>query len=67
MYQTTIKKAHAVQEVYREHKKEGVTNIGIYRKYIKNQFFISEKTFYSLLTVNVNQELRKLEKLKEKS
>jgi hypothetical protein len=61
---TTIEKAKDVQDLYREHKKEGVTTVGIYRKYIKNKFFISERVFYRLLAVNVNQELRRLENKK---
>ena len=39
----------AVVEVYDAYSKEGLSNIEIYRRYIKNIFFISKSTFDNYL------------------
>jgi len=60
--QTATKRRHyekvlAVQTVYLDKKKDGVTGIHIYRQYIEHQFFISYRTFNSYLEKNAKREL----------
>lgn len=54
-----LDKVEKVQRIYRENKREEVTNVGIYRKFIENVFYIGERQFYRYLAINVNQERRK--------
>ena len=60
-----LKKIEAIQRVYLQHKKDGVTSIGIFRVYIKEQFYINKRTFYRYLEVNVNREMRRIKDSKK--
>lgn len=61
VHKNTLLKVLAVQEVYLEHKHEGVTNVYIFKKHIKPVFFISERTFYRYLGINAKKEIRQFE------
>jgi len=47
-----IKKVKCVNDIYDEHSRKGLSNATIYRNYIKEQFFISERTFYRFLKID---------------
>lgn len=49
-----------VQEVYLEHKQEGVTDVHVFRTYIEEQFFICERTFRKYLGINAKRELKQI-------
>lgn len=63
------KKVQAVQAIYLAHKREEVTNIGIFRKYVQQQFYIkSERQFYRYLAIRpqfLKAEIARLEALAE--
>lgn len=46
-----------IQQVYREHKKNGATDRWIFRNVIEEQYRISERTFYNYLTTPAKREL----------
>lgn len=54
-------RAKAIQDLYNEHKKEGVTTMHVFRTYIRPRFFISISAFYNYLSVPATRELKKLE------
>jgi hypothetical protein len=60
-----LTKVRAVQDLYQEHKKPGVTDVHIYKTYIYPQYYISKPTFYKYLSINAKRELAQIaEKLK---
>lgn len=48
-------------EVYKQHKHYDVPDTQIFRKYIYPVFFISKRTFQTILGTNINKELAKFE------
>lgn len=49
-----------VQEVYLKHHRDGVSDIFIYRNYIKPVFHISVRTFRTYLATNAKFQLKQL-------
>ena len=47
-----------IQNIYLQHKEEGVTGEFIYHKIIRPNYFISRATFYKYLRRNAKKELR---------
>lgn len=56
-----LQRAKAIQDLYNEHKRDGVTTAYIFRTYIQPRFYISIATFYNYLSVPAIRELKKLE------
>lgn len=54
-------KVEKVQEIYYTHKEEGISNRFIWRKYVEPVFFISERTFYEWLGINVKLRRKQME------
>jgi hypothetical protein len=46
-----LKKVLEIQIIYRAHKREEVTSIGIFRIHIRDKYFCSERTFYRYLEI----------------
>lgn len=59
--ENTIRKALAVQEVYLVYQGRHLSNVKIYELHIKEQFFISERTFYRYLSMNARKLVRQFE------
>lgn len=55
-----LEKVLAVQTIYREYSAKGSTGIWIYENLIKDNFFISKRTFDNYLTIPASRELKKL-------
>lgn len=53
-------KCKAVNEVFDSESRKGYTNAHIYRTYIRDSFFISERAFYRMLKVDFDRELKQL-------
>jgi hypothetical protein len=51
-----------VQKVYQDNYVEGIPSTVMHRNYIAPEFNISVQTMREYLAINVNQELRRLEK-----
>lgn len=60
--ESTTRRALAIQEIYLEHSARGLSNVYIFRNYIKPVYFISERTFYRYLGRNAKKEVRQFEK-----
>ncbi|RME95480.1 MAG: hypothetical protein D6772_13085 [Bacteroidetes bacterium] len=58
-WESTLRRALAVQEIYLQHKHEGVMNTFIYRRFVKPQVPISERTFQRYLEIPAKKLLRK--------
>ncbi len=54
-----------IQEIYREHQKNGATDRWIYKNRIEPRYRISERTFYTYLTTSARRELEKLKQAEE--
>ncbi len=50
-----------VQEIYLEYQEKGLSNIAIWRRYIRDVYHISLTTMYNYLAVNAKGELKKIE------
>jgi len=46
-----LKKVKEVNEIYLEHSRRGASPGYIYRCYIRDQFYISRRTFFRYLTI----------------
>jgi hypothetical protein len=55
-----LQRALMVQEVYRKHSQEGVTDVYIFEHYIRERFLIGKRTFYNYLALPASRELQKL-------
>ncbi|MEO0337602.1 MAG: hypothetical protein AAF242_00165 [Bacteroidota bacterium] len=55
------KKVQAVQKIYREHKEEGITDGYIWRKHIKDVFYIGKSTFTRYMTISASREIKTIE------
>lgn len=60
-----FKRIIKVQEVYAEHKREGLTDVYIFRKHVKPTFCISYRTYTKYLATNAKREIRLIEEYKE--
>lgn len=56
-----LMKVEKVQELYHTHKEDGITNRYIWRKYVAPVYYISERTFYDWLSINVKLRRKQLE------
>lgn len=56
-----FKRVKQVQDVFLEHKKDGVTTAYVFNTYIKDRFHIGICTFYKYMAVNARKELKALE------
>lgn len=54
-------KVLAVQDTYQSHKKEGISSRYVYRVYIRQVYFISERTLYHYLTINAKKALSNID------
>lgn len=52
-----LKRVRAVCEVYQKYRTLGVNNRTIWKLYIKDVYFISERTLYNYLGVNYKKPL----------
>jgi hypothetical protein len=52
-----FKKVKAINEIYLENSKRGLTAENIYRLYIRDRFFISRSSFYRYLTIPYKKEI----------
>lgn len=41
-----------VNRIYDEHRRSGLSNVEIWRRYVYPRFFISERTFYNMLNAS---------------
>ena len=41
-----------VNRIYDEHRRSGLSNVEIWRRYVYPKFFISERTFYNMLNAS---------------
>lgn len=51
------KRVLKVQEIYLLHKPKGLSNRAIFKKYVRDNFIISEATFYNYLAINAKAKL----------
>ena len=56
-----LQRVKAVNELYDELTKQGISNEYIYHNHIRNQFHISRSTFYEYLCIDYEKELNKIE------
>lgn len=56
------KKVLAVQKIFLEKYEEGQFKSTIYKRYIRDKFYISERTFWRYLDTNAKKEIKRLEK-----
>ena len=61
-----LRRAIKVQKIYIEHQDSGLPNREIFKRYIKDRWDITERTFYEYLTIPAQRELNKLEKIDNK-
>jgi hypothetical protein len=52
------KKVTAIQAVYDIHARIGLTNEEIYRRYIRDVFFVSRSTFYKYITISIPKDFK---------
>ena len=41
-----------VNRIYDEHRRSGLSNVEVWRRYVYPKFFISERTFYNMLNAS---------------
>ena len=56
-----LKRVLAIQTIYRAHKREEVTSIGIFRAHVHPTYFISPRTFYRYLEIPAAKLLKEIE------
>lgn len=56
-----LKRVKEVQDLYRQHWKDGVTSVYVYNTFIYPRFHISPRTFNEYLGINVAQEQKEIE------
>lgn len=57
-----LSKVIEVQNIVKEHKKFGATQVFIFKMYIEKQFHISQSTFNRWMSTPAHMDLRKIEK-----
>ena len=50
-----------VNRIYDSHRKSGLSNVEIWRRYVYPKFFISERTFYNILNASASIDTRKVQ------
>jgi hypothetical protein len=58
-------KVKKVNELYLHYKMDGLTTVYIFRKYIHPIYPMHEDTFYKLLGINYERQLRQIEESKK--
>ena len=56
-----LRRAIKVQDVYLEHCESGLSNREIFKRYIKDRWDITERTFYEYLALPAKRDLKRLE------
>jgi len=56
-----LQKIIDIQNVYLEHKANGVTGEYIYQRYISNVYRISRGTFYRYLGINAKRKIKEID------
>lgn len=51
-----------VNRIYDSHRRSGLSNVEIWRRYIYPKFFISERTFYNILNASAVIDTEKVQK-----
>lgn len=56
-----LRKILAIQTEYLKHKQEGISTRYVFNHYIRDKFYITERTFWRYLAINAKRELKLLE------
>lgn len=59
--ESVVYRALEVQELYRQHKEEDLSNVYIFRKYIRPEHRISIRTFYRYLAIPARRIIKQIE------
>ena len=54
-----------VNRIYDEHRRSGLSNVEIWRRYVYPQLFISERTFYNMLNASAVIDIEAVEREKQ--
>lgn len=54
-----------VNRIYDEHRRSGLSNIEIWRRYVYPKLFISERTFYNMLNASAVIDIEAVEREKQ--
>ena len=54
-----------VNRIYDEHRRSGLSNVEIWRRYVYPRFFISERTFYNTLNASAVIDTEAVEREKQ--
>ena len=54
-----------VNRIYDEHRRSGLSNVEIWRRYVYPKFFISERTFYNMLNASAVIDIEAVEREKQ--
>lgn len=57
-----LKKVLAVQTIVLEHQGKGYPQTYIFKTYIRDRFYISERTCFRYMGINAKREIKQLEK-----
>ena len=54
-----------VNRIYDEHRRSGLSNVEIWRRYVYPKLFISERTFYNMLNASAVIDIETVEREKQ--
>ena len=54
-----------VNRIYDEHRRSGLSNVEIWRRYVYPKFFISERTFYNMINASAVIDCEAVEREKQ--
>jgi len=54
-----------VNRIYDEHRRSGLSNVEIWRRYVYPKLFISERTFYNMLNASAVMDIEAVEREKQ--
>ena len=54
-----------VNRIYDEHRRSGLSNVEIWRRYVYPKLFISERTFYNMLNASAGIDIEAVEREKQ--
>lgn len=54
-----------VNRIYDEHRRSGLSNVEIWRRYVYPKLFISERTFYNMLNASAVIDIEDVEREKQ--
>ena len=54
-----------VNRIYDEHRRSGLSNVEIWRRYVYPKLFISERTFYNMLNASAVIDIEAVEREKQ--